>query len=90
MIGRCYSSAARRRHIGSANAPAASTSRTLAGSGTATGLAWRIVESGNRLEIPTLFAALALLGVTGVAIFAGLSLLEWLLLRRWHESALNR
>ena len=28
---------------------------------TATGLAWRIVESGNRLEIATLFAALALL-----------------------------
>ncbi len=66
------------------------TAEFVAGSGTATGLAWRIVESGNRLEIPTLFAALTLLGVTGVAIFAGLSLLEWLLLRRWHESAINR
>jgi NitT/TauT family transport system permease protein len=66
------------------------TAEFVAGSGTATGLAWRIVESGNRLEIPTLFAALALLGVTGVAIFAGLSLLEWLLLRRWHESAVSR
>jgi NitT/TauT family transport system permease protein len=62
----------------------------VAGSGTATGLAWRIVESGNRLEIATLFAALALLAATGVMIFAGLSLLEWLLLRRWHESAINR
>jgi NitT/TauT family transport system permease protein len=62
----------------------------VAGSGTATGLAWRIVESGNRLEIATLFAALALLALTGVAIFAALSLLEWLLLRRWHESALSR
>jgi NitT/TauT family transport system permease protein len=62
----------------------------VAGSGTATGLAWRIVESGNRLEIATLFAALALLALTGVLIFAGLSLLEWLLLRRWHESAINR
>jgi NitT/TauT family transport system permease protein len=61
----------------------------VAGSGTATGLAWRIVESGNRLEIPTLFAALALLAFTGVLIFAGLSLLEWLLLRRWHESAIT-
>ena len=62
----------------------------VAGSGTATGLAWRIVESGNRLEIPTLFAALALLAFTGVLIFASLSLLEWLLLRRWHESVISR
>jgi NitT/TauT family transport system permease protein len=61
----------------------------VAGSGTATGLAWRIVESGNRLEIATLFAALALLAFTGVVIFAALSLLEWALLRRWHESALS-
>ena len=61
----------------------------VAGSGTATGLAWRIVESGNRLEIATLFAALALLAVTGVAIFAALSLLEWALLRRWHESVIS-
>ncbi len=61
----------------------------VAGSGTATGLAWRIVESGNRLEIATLFAALALLALTGVLIFAALSLLEWALLRRWHESAIS-
>ena len=61
----------------------------VAGSGTATGLAWRIVESGNRLEIATLFAALMLLAVTGVVIFAALSLLEWLLLRRWHESVIS-
>jgi NitT/TauT family transport system permease protein len=62
----------------------------VAGSGTATGLAWRIVESGNRLEIATLFAALTLLAFTGVIIFAALSLLEWALLRRWHESAISR
>jgi NitT/TauT family transport system permease protein len=62
----------------------------VAGSGTATGLAWRIVESGNRLEIATLFAALALLAFTGVMIFAALSLLEWTLLRRWHESAISQ
>jgi NitT/TauT family transport system permease protein len=61
----------------------------VAGSGTATGLAWRIVESGNRLEIATLFAALGLLAFTGVLIFAVLSLLEWALLRRWHESAIT-
>jgi len=62
----------------------------VAGSGTATGLAWRIVEAGNRLEIATMFAALALLAGLGVAIFAALSGIEYLLLRRWHESALKR
>jgi NitT/TauT family transport system permease protein len=62
----------------------------VAGSGAATGLAWRIVESGNRLEIATMFAALALLAAVGIAIFFALSVLEHLLLRRWHESALNR
>jgi len=62
----------------------------VAGSGTATGLAWRIVEAGNRLEIATMFAALLLLGLLGVALFAAFSLLEWALLRHWHESALQQ
>ena len=62
----------------------------VAGSGTATGLAWRIIEAGNRLQIATMFAALALLALLGVAIFAALSGLEYFLLRRWHESALRR
>jgi len=62
----------------------------VAGSGTATGLAWRIVEAGNRLEIATMFAALLLLGLLGIAIFAAFSLLEWALLHRWHESALKQ
>ena len=35
-------------------------------------------------------AALALLAVMGIAIFFALSALEYLLLRRWHESALTR
>jgi NitT/TauT family transport system permease protein len=65
------------------------TAEFAAGSGTATGLAWRITESSNRLEIATTFAALALLAILGIAIFAFLSLLEWLLLRRWHESAIT-
>jgi NitT/TauT family transport system permease protein len=59
----------------------------VAGSGTATGLAWRIVEAGNRLEVATMFAALALLAFLGIALFAAFSLLEWALLHRWHESA---
>jgi NitT/TauT family transport system permease protein len=62
----------------------------VAGSGTSTGLAWRIVEAGNRLQIAKMFAALALLAALGISIFAVLSLLEWILLHRWHESALEK
>ena len=58
----------------------------VAGSGASTGLAWRIIEAGNRLEIATMFAALALLSALGIALFYLLSFLEWLLLRRWHDS----
>jgi NitT/TauT family transport system permease protein len=61
-----------------------------AGSGTATGLAWRITEAGNRLEIAKMFAALALLAALGIAIFSILTLVEWALLHRWHESALKK
>jgi len=61
-----------------------------AGSGTATGLAWRIVEAGNRLQIARMFAALFLLALLGVTIFFSLALLEYWALRKWHESALNR
>lgn len=57
-----------------------------AGSGTATGLAWRIIEAGNRLQIPRMFAALVLLAALGIAIFYGLALLEYVVLRKWHES----
>ncbi len=62
----------------------------VAGSGTATGLAWRITEAGNRLETPKMFAALALLSAVGIANFYALAALEWLVLHRWHESALKR
>lgn len=58
--------------------------------GAGSGLAYRIVESGYRLNIPRLFAALLLLSVTGIAIFFALSALSHLLLRRWHESAVAR
>jgi NitT/TauT family transport system permease protein len=62
----------------------------VAGSGTASGLAWRIIESGNRLNMPRLFAALFLLSGLGILIFAMLSLLQKRLLGRWHESELGR
>ena len=61
----------------------------VAGSGGAeTGLAYRILEAGYRLQIPRMFAALVLLALAGIAIYAALSLVTWLALRRWHESAL--
>lgn len=62
----------------------------VAGSGSGNGLAWRIVEAGNRLDIPRMFAALFLLSALGIAIFFALTLLENRLLRRWHESAVRR
>lgn len=58
--------------------------------GAGSGLAYRIVESQYRLNIPRLFAALGLLAATGVVIFLMMSALSHLLLRRWHESALSR
>ncbi|MSP43467.1 MAG: ABC transporter permease [Alphaproteobacteria bacterium] len=62
----------------------------VAGSGASMGLAWRIMESGNRLQIAKMFAALLLLSLLGIAIFFCLSALESLLLRRWHESRLEQ
>jgi NitT/TauT family transport system permease protein len=58
--------------------------------GAGSGLAFRLLESQYRLNIPRLFAALILLSLTGVVIFAMTSLVSHLLLRRWHESALSR
>ena len=58
--------------------------------GAGSGLAFRILESGYRLNIPRLFAALLLLSISGVAIFFALSFVSWLALRRWHESAVGR
>jgi NitT/TauT family transport system permease protein len=58
--------------------------------GIGSGLAFRILEAGYRLNIPRMFAALLLIAVTGVVIFASLSFLSHMLLRKWHESALKR
>jgi NitT/TauT family transport system permease protein len=56
--------------------------------GAGSGLAYRIAESGYRLNIPRMFAALLLLSAAGVVIFFALSLFSHLVLRRWHESAI--
>ncbi|WP_273521748.1 ABC transporter permease [Rhodosalinus sediminis] len=58
--------------------------------GIGSGLAFRILEAGYRLNIPRMFAALILIAATGVLIFAALSLLSHLMLRKWHESAMTR
>jgi NitT/TauT family transport system permease protein len=58
--------------------------------GSASGLAYRILEAGYQLQIPRMFAALVLVSTTGIAIFLALSLLTHLLLRHWHESAMGR
>jgi NitT/TauT family transport system permease protein len=62
----------------------------VAGTGGAeTGLAFRILEAGYRLAIPRLFAALFLLSATGIVIYLVLDLMSRLLLRHWHESAIE-
>jgi NitT/TauT family transport system permease protein len=58
--------------------------------GAGSGLAYRIAESGYRLAIPRMFAALLLLSLAGIAIYGLLALISHLLLRRWHESALGK
>jgi NitT/TauT family transport system permease protein len=58
--------------------------------GAGSGLAYRIAESGYRLNIPRMFAALLLLSVAGIVIYALLALTSHLVLRRWHESALGK
>jgi len=58
--------------------------------GAGSGLAYRIAESGYRLEIPRMFAALVLLAMTGIIIYFAMSLVSHLALRHWHESAIAR
>jgi len=58
--------------------------------GAGSGLAYRIAESGYRLNIPRMFAALLLLSLAGIVIYALLALISHLALRRWHESALGK
>ncbi len=58
--------------------------------GAGSGLAYRIAESGYRLNIPRMFAALLLLSAAGIVIYGLLALTSQLVLRRWHESALGK
>jgi NitT/TauT family transport system permease protein len=58
--------------------------------GEGSGLAFRLLESQYRMNLPRLFAALIMLTGTGIAIFGLTSLISHLMLRRWHESAVRR
>lgn len=58
--------------------------------GVGAGLAARIQEAGYRLNIARMFAALSMIAAMGVFIFAALSVLSYVLLHKWHESAVKR
>jgi len=58
--------------------------------GQGSGLAYRIVESGFRLNIPRMFAALLLISVAGITIHVLLTSLSHWLLAEWHESERRR
>lgn len=63
----------------------------VAGSaGKGSGLAFRIVESGYRLNIPRMFAALLLVSLAGVLLYFAFTFISHQLLRKWHESAVRR
>lgn len=55
----------------------------VAGSGGAQGLAWRILEAGNRLQTARMFAALVVLGVLGAVLHAALEAAEKAGLKWW-------
>jgi NitT/TauT family transport system permease protein len=55
----------------------------VAGSGGAQGLAWRILEAGNRLQTAKMFAALVVLGLLGAVLHAVLEAAEKAGLRWW-------
>jgi len=57
--------------------------------GTGTGLAYQILQAGYQLNIPRMFAALLLITVTGVLLFAAMSGLSTWALGDWHESEAN-
>jgi NitT/TauT family transport system permease protein len=57
--------------------------------GSASGLAYQILMSGLQLNVPRLFAALFLITLAGIAIFAATSLLSRFVLKHWHESEIK-
>jgi NitT/TauT family transport system permease protein len=62
----------------------------VAGSGSATGLAWVIVQAGTMLDIARMFAALFVLSAFGLLMSATTGLIQHLLLGAWHESLVKQ
>lgn len=58
--------------------------------GTGLGLASTLLEASYRFNFGRLYGALVLISVMGIAMFAIMSLISYLALFRWHESALKR
>lgn len=58
--------------------------------GTGTGLAYQILQAGYQLNIPRMFAALLLISLAGVALFAAMAWLSRLALGEWHASEMGR
>jgi NitT/TauT family transport system permease protein len=57
--------------------------------GTGTGLAYQILQAGYQLNIPRMFAALVLITLTGVGLFAAMAALSHWALAGWHESEVS-
>lgn len=55
--------------------------------GTGTGLAYQILQAGYQLNIPRMFAALALITAAGVALYLLMAWLSGRVLRGWHPGA---
>ena len=54
--------------------------------GNNTGLAYQILQAGYQLDIPLMFAALLLISLTGIVLFAVMSWISRRALSAWHES----
>ena len=57
--------------------------------GSGAGLAYQILQAGFQLNIPRMFAALLLISLTGVALFAAMAWLSRWALGGWHASELS-
>lgn len=62
----------------------------MAGSGSANGLAYEIIESGAMFDIARMFAALLLLSAFGLTLWYLTATVQRLLLSHWHESEIRQ
>ena len=58
--------------------------------GSASGLAYRILEASYQLKIARMFAALIMISLSGIVLFLVATAIGHLALRKWHESAVKR